>query len=227
MHVSPVPTVEEASASTVLDGSRQETPRPSHSENEPAKPAENELRPPIAAGQSNSCPALPVSASLPTDPSPQPSTSANASIDRPLNVLIVDDDGLTRKLMSRMLQRQGCNISTAEDGQYALDLLLEPEPHYFDCIFLDNQVCLLEFAVRYSRGSRRVLRPQMPRKTGLDVVRELRDAGRTEPVIGVTGNALREDQEGYLKAGADHVLIKPVMAGDLTKMLESARQRLA
>lgn len=67
----------------------------------------------------------------------------------------------------------------------------------------------------------------MPRKTGLDVVRELRAAGRTEQVVGVTGNALREDQEGYLKAGADHVLIKPVLAGDLTRMLDMARQRMS
>lgn len=67
----------------------------------------------------------------------------------------------------------------------------------------------------------------MPCKTGLNVVTELRAAQRHDLVVGVTGNALREDQDGYLAAGADFVLIKPVMAGDLTRMLDFARSRLS
>lgn len=64
----------------------------------------------------------------------------------------------------------------------------------------------------------------MPRKTGLDVTRTLREHGRTDLIVGVTGNALREDQEEYLQTGATHVLTKPVAGSDLTKMLDTARQ---
>ncbi|GAA5885713.1 hypothetical protein JCM6882_007538 [Rhodosporidiobolus microsporus] len=48
--------------------------------------------------------------------------------DGPLNVLVVDDDALTRKLMSRMMERLGCKVSTAENGKIALDMLLAPPP---------------------------------------------------------------------------------------------------
>jgi CheY-like chemotaxis protein len=67
--------------------------------------------------------------------------------DRPLRVLVVDDDPLTRTLMTRLLSRLGCEVRTANDGQQFLDLVLgngtseEPltsTPHYFDMVTLDN-----------------------------------------------------------------------------------------
>ncbi|GAA5837911.1 hypothetical protein JCM9279_004065 [Rhodotorula babjevae] len=48
--------------------------------------------------------------------------------DGPLKVLVVDDDTLTRKLMSRMMQRLGCEVETAENGKIALDMILAPPP---------------------------------------------------------------------------------------------------
>ncbi|KDQ09358.1 hypothetical protein BOTBODRAFT_529473 [Botryobasidium botryosum FD-172 SS1] len=52
--------------------------------------------------------------------------------EKPLRVLVVDDDPTTRTLMSRMLTRLGAEVTTACDGQQALDILLgpaaQPEP---------------------------------------------------------------------------------------------------
>lgn len=128
------PTVTASPQHDLESTSSSSTPKP------PNTTASETLKPPAAPGQSNSCPALPVSSMATEDSKDTSKPAAEEVAKRPLNVLVVDDDGLTRKLMSRMLQRQGCNISTAEDGQHALDLLLDPEPHYFDCVFLDNQV---------------------------------------------------------------------------------------
>lgn len=131
--------------------------------------------------------------------------------DSPLRVLVVDDDQLTRKLMRRMLQRLGCAVSTAENGQIAFDLitgegrtpaseaceasvvapgLVQPpaspaasasydsgagtpgmeKPQYdgprYELVFLDNQ---------------------MPVLSGLGLVSKLRQLGRTDFVVGVTG----------------------------------------
>jgi hypothetical protein len=62
-----------------------------------------------------------------------------------LSVLCVDDDPLTRKLLSRMLERLGCTVTTAEDGKQALDILLgvdgEP-PRRFDMISLGASMFL-------------------------------------------------------------------------------------
>jgi CheY-like chemotaxis protein len=39
-------------------------------------------------------------------------------------VLVVDDDALTRMLMTRMLERMGCRVVTAENGEVALDRIV-------------------------------------------------------------------------------------------------------
>jgi CheY-like chemotaxis protein len=96
-------------------------------------------------------------------------------------VLVVDDDQLTRTLMSRLLTRLGCKVSTAENGEIALDMLLSG-PGPFAVVFLDNQ---------------------MPVMSGLSMVAKLRERGRSDFVVGVTGNALLSDQEEYLQAGVD------------------------
>jgi hypothetical protein len=41
----------------------------------------------------------------------------------------------------------------------------------------------------------------------------------------VTGNALADDQEKYLDAGVDKVLIKPVLEKSLKEVLDTARER--
>ncbi|KAJ6518948.1 histidine kinase [Mycena sanguinolenta] len=151
-----------------------------------------------------------------------------------LRVLVVDDDALTRMLMARMLERMGCHVTTAENGEVALQKIVgsvspapsatsigsgtgagtEPlgsvgeldtptEPR-FAVIFLDNQ---------------------MPKLSGVKLVERLRSLGRTDFVVGVTGNALLTDQKEYLDAGADYVLTKPVLEASLKSMLGLADTR--
>ncbi|TDL21838.1 hypothetical protein BD410DRAFT_803933 [Rickenella mellea] len=144
----------------------------------------------------------------------------------PLSVLVVDDDPLTRKLMSRMLSRLGCVVDTAENGKIALEKILghplstspdaltpvefndlhetPPTNPKYDVVFLDNQ---------------------MPVMSGLDTVAALRERGRHDLVIGVTGNALLSDQQEYLGVGVDRVLTKPVFERSLKDMLTLAKER--
>ena len=101
-------------------------------------------------------------------------------------VLVVDDDQLTRTLMTRLLTRLGCKVSTAENGEVALEMVLGGHGGRFAVIFLDNQ---------------------MPVMSGLSMVTKLREAGRNDFVVGVTGNALLSDQEEYLEAGVDRCVL--------------------
>lgn len=111
----------------------------------------------------------PTASSLKTPSSTSSTTRATVAFpvfDPPLRVLIVDDDTLTRKLMSRMMERLGCVCTTAENGSVALDLLLGQEGtredgrrNNFDITFLDNQ---------------------MPILSGTEVVKRLRDLGRDD-----------------------------------------------
>lgn len=79
----------------------------------------------------------------------------------------------------------------AENGQAALQFLLghkdrdgKPlkEAKLVDCVFCDNS---------------------MPIMTGPQMIAELRRHGRKDLVVGVTGNALKEDQEDFENAGVD------------------------
>ncbi|KAF8517934.1 hypothetical protein BU17DRAFT_49029 [Hysterangium stoloniferum] len=148
--------------------------------------------------------------------------------DRCLSALVVDDDFVTRQLMSRLLTRLGIAVTCAENGAVALDLILGNEhtatppiadkpqstqglsgylntmqEKRFDIIFLDNQ---------------------MPVMTGLSMVRRLRELGRTDFVVGITGNALLPDQDEYLEAGVNRVLAKPVQERSLISALSVADQ---
>lgn len=142
---------------------------------------------------------------------PQPSRSLGApeepltTVPTGLPVLVVDDDALTRTLMTRMLSRLGCKVSTAENGSAALDMVLGDCNGRFAVVFLDNQ---------------------MPVMSGLSMVAKLREAGRSDFVVGVTGNALLTDQEEYLEAGVDKVLTKPVRERNLRSILALASERL-
>ncbi|CAE6512281.1 unnamed protein product [Rhizoctonia solani] len=143
-----------------------------------------------------------------------------------LNVLIVDDDPLTRKLMSRMLTRLGCVCETAENGLIALEMLLgpmtgTPSTGYPPSTRSESPAVnqgLSKYAVVF-------LDNQMPLCSGLEVMRQLRTIGRQDFVVGVTGNALKEDQEEYYEAGVDHVLTKPVLERSLKQMLVMADER--
>lgn len=144
-----------------------------------------------------------------------------------LRVLVVDDDPLTRKLMARMLTRLGCKVSTAENGNIALDLILSglsrPTPSSEDHGYVLSAEALAlaaSTAPEEPKYSVVFLDNQMPVMSGLDTVARLRELGRRDFVVGVTGallsyrlmglwltgllgNALLDDQQEYYAAGVD------------------------
>ncbi|EJT97684.1 hypothetical protein DACRYDRAFT_119345 [Dacryopinax primogenitus] len=164
---------------------------------------------------------------------PAPSPAPAVPAEEPLPVLVVDDDNLTRRLMARMLSRMGCTADTAEDGSVALKMLLgetaaaralSSDPFYAGAVIppLSNGQNQDEPTDEHKYGIV-FLDNQMPFYSGVQVVYKLRELGRHTFVVGVTGNALAEDQQEYLDAGVDRVLTKPVMEKDLRAMVTLAR----
>ncbi|KIK56435.1 hypothetical protein GYMLUDRAFT_47200 [Collybiopsis luxurians FD-317 M1] len=148
------------------------------------------------------------------------SSSSTPLFNQPLNVLVVDDDALTRTLMRRMLERMGCIVTTAENGDLALKILLDPDPDGKDSLS-----CSISERTAQYRFHIIFLDNQMPVLSGLKAIAKLRDLGRHDFVVGVTGNALVSDQKEYLDAGVDHVLTKPVLERSLRSMLQLADDR--
>jgi CheY-like chemotaxis protein len=54
---------------------------------------------------------------------------------------------------------------------------------------------------------------------GMAATRILRGMGVRIPIVALTGNALTEDQNRFLEAGADHVIIKPIDSNHLRRVL--------
>jgi len=118
----------------------------------------------------------------------------------PARVLIADDSRVNRKVAARMLQKLGCSVTGAADGEEALRML---QTERFDIVLMDVQ---------------------MPGKDGLEVTSALRSPEWTGcngsvPVIAMTAHALPGDREKCLAAGMDDYLPKPVRFRDLEEKL--------
>ncbi|TFK48405.1 hypothetical protein OE88DRAFT_1713978 [Heliocybe sulcata] len=161
-----------------------------------------------------------------------PAVSSSSTLAPAGYLSFVDDDPLTRMLMKRLLTRVGCRVSTAENGEVALEMILNgtrpsaetpgsqgSEPAESSASGTGPQIA------EESRFAAVFLDNQMPVLSGLDTVAKLREAGRRDFVVGVTGNALLQDQEDYLQAGVDYVLTKPVLEKSLRSMLALADER--
>jgi CheY-like chemotaxis protein len=119
---------------------------------------------------------------------------------RALEVLWVEDNITNLRLTRMMLERLSCRVTTALDGQQALDRLGERR---FDVVFMDCQ---------------------MPQMDGFEAVRRWRavePVERRTPVIALTTNAFVEDRQHSLDAGMDDHLTKPVRLDALREALTS------
>jgi signal transduction histidine kinase/CheY-like chemotaxis protein len=101
-------------------------------------------------------------------------------------VLLAEDSLDNQRLISMYLRRAGLEVAVAENGKLAVEYALANE---FDLVLMDMQ---------------------MPVMDGLEAVRLLRGAGYAQPIVALTANAMKEDQERYLAAGCDDFLSKPI-----------------
>lgn len=106
-------------------------------------------------------------------------------------MLVVDDDPLTRMLMKRLLTRLGCSVSTAENGEIALEMILGPGNYCTPSTDNSGQTGpILEQAISATEENKYhivFLDNQMPVLSGLKTVEKLRGLGRGDFVVGVTG----------------------------------------
>ena len=151
-------------------------------------------------------------------PASLPSTST-AVIPRK-KLLIVDDIASSRKMMRRLLEGRNHYCEEAEDGKIALDMVqasitnnrssdssqhdeknvpVESPSRIYDVVFMDFV---------------------MPNMNGPTSTKFIRESGYTGPIIGVTGNALPEDREVFMNAGATDVIIKPMRKEALLKIID-------
>lgn len=110
-----------------------------------------------------------------------------------IRALVVEDNELNRELATFMLENQGLEVTSAVDGQEAVEIFENSAQGYFGVIYMDIM---------------------MPRMNGLDATRAIRamkrhDA-RTIPIIAMSANAFADDIINGRLAGMNRHLAKPV-----------------
>lgn len=112
------------------------------------------------------------------------------------NILIVEDDPLIGAFVQKGLRRNGYATRIADDGVTARELGMSDE---FDLVVLDLG---------------------LPDRDGLRVLREMRSAGYTVPVVVLTGLPER-DAATCLESGADDYMRKPFHFDELLARIRS------
>lgn len=111
----------------------------------------------------------------------------------PVSILVVEDNELNQKIVSKMLQNYGFEVSTVGNGLECLNILQHSN---FDMILMDMQ---------------------MPVMDGYEATRSIRlnSAWPDIPIIAMTAHAMNGDREKCLAYGCNAYMAKPFKAEDL------------
>lgn len=110
-------------------------------------------------------------------------------------LLVVDDAPENRELLSVVLNDLGLNVTTADNGQEAVDLV---EKNEYSVVLMDIQ---------------------MPVMDGYEAVAAMRGSGLELPIVALTANAMKGYEQKILKAGFSHYQTKPINLDELTNLL--------
>ncbi len=107
--------------------------------------------------------------------------------------LLVEDNMINMEIAKTILSQKGFEVDTAENGQIAVDMLIGAETGYYDVVLMDIQ---------------------MPVMDGYSAAKAIRASDNKElaeiPIIAMTANAFKEDQDAAIDAGMNAHIAKPI-----------------
>jgi DNA-binding response OmpR family regulator len=120
-----------------------------------------------------------------------------------MRILLVEDDPMIGKTLYAALQQDGYAVDWVKDGQ-AARVALDTADDAYALVLLDLG---------------------LPKKSGLDLLRELRRAGNKVRVLIVTARDAVTDRVAGLDAGADDYLVKPFSLDELAARMRAVLRR--
>ncbi len=116
------------------------------------------------------------------------------------DVLIAEDNIINQKLIKRMLEDLGLNVTIANNG---LEAFQKRKDENFDLIFMDIQMPFLDG----TESTKEILEY------------EERNNKKHIPIVALTANALKGDRERFLEAGLDEYTKKPLSRSEIISIL--------
>jgi DNA-binding response OmpR family regulator len=118
-----------------------------------------------------------------------------------VRLLLVEDERKVASFIARSLRENSYTVDVAESGEKALGLVTRLN---YDLVLLDIR---------------------LPRLSGVEVCREIREAGLEMPVLMLTARSLVEQRVEGLDAGADDYLTKPFALAELHARVRALTRR--
>jgi signal transduction histidine kinase/ActR/RegA family two-component response regulator len=124
-----------------------------------------------------------------------------------MKVLLVEDNELNLEIARELLEDEGVVVTTAEDGQQAVDCFTQSAPDTFDAILMDVM---------------------MPVMNGYEATKAIRASSHPQaeiiPIIAMTANAYAEDITEAIKAGMNAHVSKPIDMARLFRVLHQYKR---
>lgn len=122
-----------------------------------------------------------------------------------VNIILAEDNSISRKMASHIMETQGCFVKVAPNGQTVLDLL---EKQAFDLILMDLE---------------------MPVMDGFTATRKIRQSDADYcaiPIVAMTAHTSKENHEKCLASGMNDCIAKPVEPRTLKDLCAKMKIRL-
>ncbi|MEO0889841.1 MAG: response regulator, partial [Pseudomonadota bacterium] len=114
-------------------------------------------------------------------------------------ILVVEDTAVNQKVVRMMLEKLGMQVNVAEHGK---DALRQCQTHQFDLILMDCQM------------------PVMDGFIATENIRKMGEWGQQVPIIALSANVIKEDQQCCFDAGMNEFVAKPVTKERLQQIFE-------
>ena len=118
-----------------------------------------------------------------------------------MRILLVEDEAALRAILAKRLKQEGYSVDVCADGEEADSFIQMGE---YDCVILDIM---------------------LPKKDGIAVLTDMRNAQNSTPVLLLTAKDSIEDRVQGLDSGADDYLTKPFSYEELLARVRAMLRR--
>ncbi len=118
-----------------------------------------------------------------------------------LKILVTEDDKELRRLFAHVLIKNGYSVKEVSNGKEALEAI---DGDYYDLIISDIM---------------------MPVMDGYELVRSLREAGNTTPILMITAKDAFDDMRRGFLSGTDDYMVKPINVNEMVLRVQALLRR--